>query len=102
MFTYCKLNRKFEEEAILPYSFMSVPPEGYHFVDLQSSGSVSATAPCPESAVLHLRQEVFGKRTADVVLIAILEIKNHINQANIMNENGLACQSNLKECHLVW
>lgn len=87
---------------MLPNTFMSVPPEGYHFVDLQSSGSVGATAPCPESAVLHLRQEVFGKRTAHVVLIAILKIKKYINRAHIMNENRLACRSNLNECHLVW
>lgn len=70
---------------MLPYTFMSVPPEGYHFVDLQSSGSVGAAAPCLESAVLHLRQEVFGKRTANVVLIAILKMNNHTNRANIMN-----------------
>lgn len=58
---------------MLPYAFMSVPPERYHFVDLQSSGSIGATAACAKSAVLHFRQEVFGKRTADIVLIAILK-----------------------------
>lgn len=58
---------------MLPYTFMSIPPKGYHFVDLQSSGGIGATAACLESAVLHLGQEVFGKRTADIVLIAILK-----------------------------
>lgn len=81
---------------------MSVPPEGDHFVDLQSPGGVGAAAPCPESAVLHLRQEVFGKGTAHIVLIAVLKISNHINRANIVNEYGLVHQSNLNECHLVW
>lgn len=87
---------------MLPYAFMSVPPEGDHFVDLQSSGSVGATAPCPESTVFHLGQEVFRKRAADIVLIAILKIKHHINRDNIMTKNGLDCQSNLNQCHLVW
>lgn len=44
---------------MLPYTFMGIPPEGYHFVDLQSSRSVGSTASCPESTILHLGQEVF-------------------------------------------
>lgn len=70
---------------MLPYTFMSVPPKRYHFVDLQSSSSIGATAACAKSAVLHFRQEVFGKRTTDIVLIAILKKKrdkNHVNQAD--------------------
>lgn len=69
---------------MLPYTFMSIPPERYHFVDLQSSSSIGTTAACAKSAVLHFRQEVFGKRTTYIVLIAILKKgdKNHVNQAH--------------------
>lgn len=59
-------------DPILPYAFMGIPPKWNHFVDLQSACSVRTSASCPESAILHLRQEVFGKRTANIVLAAIL------------------------------
>lgn len=57
----------------LPYTFMGIPPERHHFVDLQTSCSVGSTPSCPESTILHPGQEVFWKRTANVVVITVLE-----------------------------
>lgn len=52
---------------------MGVPPEGYHFIYLQSSRSIGSTTSCPERAILHLSQEVFGEGTTNIVVITILK-----------------------------
>lgn len=46
------------ETDMVPYTFVGIPPEGNHFVDLQGSCSVGSTMSCPESTILHLGQEV--------------------------------------------
>lgn len=71
---------------MLPDAFVGVPPEGDHFVDLQGPSGVGAAASRPQSAVFHLGQEVFGKGTAHVVVIAILKKTKTINnkQSNIV------------------
>lgn len=62
----------------LPYTFMGVPPEGHHFVDLQSTCSIGSPPPCPERTVLHLGQKVFRKRTANIVVIPVLKQKHPV------------------------
>ena len=54
---------------------MSVPPEGDHLVDLQGTRGVGPAPSCPQGAVLHLGQEVLGKRTPHVIIVPVLEHK---------------------------
>lgn len=74
-------------KLMLPYTFMGIPPEGYHFVDLQSSRRVGFTASCPESAILHLWQEVFWERTANIVVVTILKHTNTCTHSKTMKIN---------------
>lgn len=59
---------------------MGVPPKRNHFVDLQGSCGVASTPPCSQCTILHLSQEVLGKRATNIVVITILcQKKNELS-----------------------
>lgn len=60
------------EGSCSPDPLVSVPPKRDHFVNLKGSGPVGAAHSSPQGAVLHLGQEILGKRASHVVIIPVL------------------------------
>lgn len=55
-----------------PDPLVSVPPKRDHFVNLEGSGPMGAAHGSPQGAVLHLGQEILGKRASHVVSVPVL------------------------------
>lgn len=58
-----------------PDPLVSVPPKRNHFVNLEGSGPMGAAHGSPQGAVLHLGQEILGKRASHIVLVPVLQQK---------------------------
>lgn len=57
----------------LPDALMGIPPERDHLVDFQGPGPTGSPWASLQGAVLHLGQEVLGKRAAYIVAVTILK-----------------------------
>lgn len=60
------------ESSCSPDPLVSIPPERDHFVNLEGPCPVGAAHSSPQGAILHLGQEILGKRASHVVVIPIL------------------------------
>ena len=60
------------EGSCSPDPLVSVPPKRDHFVNLEGSGPVGAAHGSPQGAILHLGQEILGKRASHIVIVPIL------------------------------